>query len=189
MTEIDAINKMLRFIGELPIPNDVAIDDLDEGHEALTARIILKETIEDEQEDRWWFNKTSLTLIPTTSGYITLPPNIVSIYSNGKYALIGNDLFDIQGQTKIFTNSVTVTALISLKFEDLPKVFKTYVVLKASKSLHISLNGDETTQAELNLSIQLQKTKLDRENTRQSKVNLITGGRLLDRNSNPSIQS
>lgn len=189
MTQIDAINKMLRFIGELPIPNDVAIDDLDEGHEAITARTILNETIEDEQEDRWWFNQASITFIPNTSGYITVPPNIVSIYSSNRYVLIGNDLYDTEAETKVFTSSVTLNVLIALKFDDLPRVFKTYVVLKASKSLHTSLNGDETTQAELNLSIQLQKIKLDRENTRQSKVNLITGGRLLDRATNPSILS
>ena len=187
MTEIDAINKMLRYIGELPIPNDVAIDNLPEGHEAIIARSVLKETIEQTQEDRWWFNQATINLIPNTDGYISMPPNIISIYSNSKYLIIGNDLFDVSNQTKIFTSPVRISVLLSLKFEDLPKIVRTYVVLLASKSLHTSLNGDETTQAELDKEILTQKYKVDRENTRQSKVNLIKNGRLLDRTSNPSL--
>lgn len=187
MTEIDAINKMLRYIGELPIPNDVSIDELPEGHEAIIARSILKETIEQTQEDRWWFNQATMSLIPNTAGYITMPTNIISIYSNNRYLIIGNDLFDVQNQTKIFTNPVRLSVLISFKFEDLPKVFRTYVVLLSAKSLHTSLNGDETTKTELESDIKLQKYKVDRENTRQSKVNLIKNGRLLDRTANPSL--
>ena len=49
MTEIDAINRMLRYIGELPIPSGVTIDSLPEGHEAIQARTILSETLREEQ--------------------------------------------------------------------------------------------------------------------------------------------
>ena len=48
MTLIDGINRMLRYLGELPVPNDIAIDDLPEGHEAVMARTILEETIREE---------------------------------------------------------------------------------------------------------------------------------------------
>ena len=66
MTKIDAINRMLRYIGELPIPNGVAIDDLEEGHEAVEARTILDETLREEQEEQWWFNKFTFTYLPFT---------------------------------------------------------------------------------------------------------------------------
>ena len=62
MTEIDAINRMLRYIGELPVPTDVVIDSLEEGHEASLARTILRETLREEQEDKKITIKNKLIL-------------------------------------------------------------------------------------------------------------------------------
>lgn len=189
MTKIDAINRMLRYIGELPIPNDITVDELPEGHEAVQARVILDETIREEQEENWWFNKFNITYTPSTNGYITLPENVVSIQStstNTKYLKNGNDLYDVTNQTKIFTDPVELIVRIEIGFDDLPDVFRTYVVLQAAKHLHTYLNGDETTQRELETKLAMQRVKVDREHLRQSKYNLIRGGRLIDRGSNPT---
>ena len=113
MTEIDAINRMLRYIGELPVPTDVVIDSLEEGHEASLARTILS-------------------------------------------------------------------------FDNIPDVFRTYVILVAAKHLHVYLNGDETTQRELEIKVNLQQVKVEREHLKQSKFNLIKGTRLIDRGTNPT---
>jgi len=188
MTEIDAINRMLRYIGELPIPNDVAIDDLEEGHEAQQARVILSEIIREEQEEQWWFNKFEYTLLPNTSGYITLPNNIIS-FESSDYIKEGNDLYDKTAQTKIFTEAVTLDVLLEVQFDDLPDVFKTYVVLISAKHLHTYLNGDETTQKELEQKIQLQRIKIEREHLRQSKFNLVKGTRLVNRGDSPTAIS
>lgn len=186
MTQIDAINRMLRYIGELPIPIDMTIDELPEGHEAVMARTILGETLREEQEEKWWFNKFTITYSPSTSGYITLPPNVISIEGNSKYLKNGNDLYDVENQTKIFTEPVELTVLLEIQFDDLPDVFRTYVVLQAAKYLHTYLNGDTTTQKELDTKLQLQRVKVDREHLRLSKFNLIKGTRLIDRASNPT---
>lgn len=187
MTEIDAINKMLRYLGELPIPNSISLGDLPEGHEALIAKQILEETSRELQEDRWWFNSTSMTFTPDTNGYIMMPPNFIGMYANDKYILYGNDLYDKTQQTKLFTSPVTLDVLLELSFSDIPYIVKTLIVLRASKQLHTSLNGDETTKQDLEKSIIEQSIKVNRENTRQLKTNLIRGNRLIDRGSNPSI--
>ena len=121
MTQIDAINRMLRYIGELPVPNDVAIDDLPEGHEAVYARTILQETLREEQEERWWFNSFTTTFVPNNSGYITLPYNLISLQStvtNKKYVANGNDLYDVVNETKVFQARLfyllLITALVYL---------------------------------------------------------------------------
>lgn len=192
MTQIDAINRMLRYIGELPIPNDIAIDDLPEGHEAVTARTILEETLREEQQEKWWFNTFTMTFTPNSAGYITLPYNIVSLQStssNRKYLINGNDLYDVTNETKIFTDDVELKVLLEIEFDDIPDVFKSYVVLQSAKHLHTYLNADETTQKELLNKLQLQRIKLDREHIRQSKVNLVKGSRLADRTSNPTYVS
>ena len=186
MTEFDAINRMLRYLGELPIPNDVAIDDLPEGHEAVMARIILEETSREEQEERWWFNKFTTTYVPNDSGYITLPDNVISLTSDTKYLKDGNDLYDVDNQTKIFETGVELSVIVERAFSDLPDTFQTYVVLVAAKHLHVYLNGDETTQKELERRLSIQRIKLEKENMRQNKYNLMSGARLLDRGSNPT---
>lgn len=188
MTLIDGINRMLRYLGELPVPNDVSIDDLPEGHEAVMARIILEETAREEQENRWWFNWFEQTYLPNSSGYISLGNNIISFESTSastRYLKSGNDLYDVTNQTKVFTDSVTLKVLLEVPFDDLPAIFQTYIILTAAKHLHVYLNGDETTQRELETKIELQRYKLEKEDMKYSNYNLITGSRLIDRSSNP----
>ena len=189
MTKIDAINRMLRYIGELPIPNDITVDELPEGHEAVQARVILDETIREEQEEGWWFNKFTITYPPSASGYITIPSNVTSLKATSataNYVKNGNDLYDVTQQTKIFTDPVELDVRLEIEFADLPDVFRTYVVLQAAKQLHTYLNGDDTTQRELETKLAMQRVKVDKEHLRQSKFNLIRGGRLIDRTSNPT---
>lgn len=188
MSEFDAINRMLRYLGESPVPNDVTLSDLPEGHEAVMANIILSETVREEQEERWWFNSPTITFVPNSDGYITMPSNVVEITSS-QYLIDGNDLYDADNQTKIFTSNVELSVLQEVEFENLPSVFQTYVVLIAAKHLHVYLNGDETTQKELNDKLQRQYIKVDKVNMRQRSYNLVTGSRLADRSSNPTAVS
>jgi hypothetical protein len=48
------------------------------------------------------------------------------------------------------------------------------------------LNGDETTQRELETKINMQRIKLEKEHLKQSKFNLVRGNRLIDRGTNPT---
>jgi len=185
MTEIDAINRMLRYIGELPIPTDVVIDSLAEGHEASLARTILRETLREEQEDKKWFNTFSITYIPDTDGYITLPNNLIG-FDEAEYFKEGGNLYLKAAMTSIFTDPVTLTARLEVTFDNIPDVFRTFVVLVAAKHLHVYLNGDETTQRELEIKVNLQQVKVEREHLKQSKFNLIKGTRLIDRGTNPT---
>jgi hypothetical protein len=185
MTEIDAINRMLRYIGELPIPSTVVLDDLEEGHEALQAREILNETLREEQEEKWWFNTFDVTFVPDTEGYITLPQNIITFESN-EYFKEGGNLYLRDGVDGTFDENVELTCRLEITFDNIPDVFRTYVVLVAAKHLHVYLNGDETTQRELETKINMQRIKLEKEHLKQSKFNLVRGNRLIDRGTNPT---
>lgn len=185
MTEIDAINRMLRYIGELPIPSTVVISSLPEGHEAVIARTILTETLREEQENKYWFNTFEVTLVPDTDGYITLPPNLIE-FEDTDYFKEGGNLYNKAEMTGIFTDPVTLTCRLEITFDNIPDVFRTFVVLQSAKHLHVYLNGDETTQKELDNKVNLQRIKLEREHLKQSKFNLVRGGRLIDRGTNPT---
>lgn len=185
MTEIDAINRMLRYIGELPVPSDVSIDSLPEGHEAVLARTILGETLREEQENKWWFNTFEVTFTPDTDGYITMPQNVIA-FENTDYFIEGGNLYDREAMTGIFQDTVELTVRYEITFDNIPDVFRTYVVLVAAKHLHVYLNGDETTQKELDNKVNLQRIKVEREHLKQSKFNLVRGNRLIDRGTNPT---
>ena len=75
---------------------------------------------------------------------------------------------------------------LEISFDNIPDVFRTYVILVAAKHLHVYLNGDETTQRELEIKVNLQQVKVEREHLKQSKFNLIKGTRLIDRGTNPT---
>ena len=185
MTEIDAINRMLRYIGELPIPSNVTIDSLPEGHEAVQARTILAETLREEQENKFWFNTFTIKFVPDTENRITLPNNVVA-FENIDYFKEGGDLYTKETMSSIFTEAVELVTRLEITFDNIPDIFRTYVVLVASKHLHVYLNGDETTQRELENEINLQRVKLEREHLKQSKFNLVRGNRLIDRGTNPT---
>jgi len=188
MTEIDAINRMLRYIGELPVPSGVTIDSLNEGHEAIMARTILYETLREEQEEKWWFNNFTINYIPSIDGYITLPQNVIAFEST-EYMKEGGNLYNITAMSAIFTNPVELSVRLEITFDNIPDIFRTYIVLIASKHLHVYLNGDETTQRALDSKVQLQRIKVEREHLKQSKFNLVKGNRLIDRGTNPTAVS
>ena len=185
MTEIDAINRMLRYIGELPIPSNVVIDDLPEGHEAIQARTILQETLREEQEDKWWFNTFTTTFVPDTDGYITLPQNVIA-FEDTDYFFEGGNLYTRDPVSSRFEEPVELTVRLEISFDSIPDVFRTFVVLTAAKHLHVYLNGDENTQKELDNKVGLQRVKLEREHLKQSKFNLVKGTRLIERGTSPT---
>jgi len=185
ITEIDAINRMLRYIGELPVPSAVTIDSLPEGHEAVYARTILEETTREEQEEKWWFNTFDIKLVPDSQGYLLLPNNVVA-YEGLDAFQEGGLLYDRESQSPIFTDPQDLTVRYEITFDNLPDVFRTYVVLVAARHLHTYLNGDESTQKELEQKINMQRVKVEREHLKQKKFNLVRGTRLIDRGGNPT---
>lgn len=185
ITEIDAINRMLRYIGELPIPSATTIDSLPEGHEAVYARTILQETLREEQEEKWWFNTFDIKLIPDTDGYVLLPSNVVAFESEEVF-VEGGQFYTKEPVSPIFEDPLELTVRYEITFDNLPDVFRTYSILVASRHLHTYLNGDESTQRELVQNINSQRIKLEREHLKQKKYNLVKGGRLVDRATNPT---
>jgi len=185
ITEIDAINRMLRYIGELPIPSTITVDQLPEGHEAVIARNVLAETLREEQEEKWWFNVFDIKLVPDSQGYLLLPNNIIA-FEDPELFQEGGLLYDRATQNPIFDGPVEMTVRYNITFDNLPDVFRTYVVLVAARHLHTYLNGDESTQRELEQKINMARVKVEREHLKQKKFNLVRGNRLIDRGTNPT---
>ena len=188
ITEIDAINRMLRYIGELPIPSTVTVDQLPEGHEAIIARSVLRETLREEQEEKWWFNTFDIELVPDSQGYIIVPLNVIA-FEEPSVLQEGGLLYQKLNNDPIFTAPQRMVARLNITFDNLPDIFRSYVILVASRHLHTYLNGDESTQRELEQKINMARVKVEREHLKQKKFNLVRGGRLIDRGTNPTALS
>lgn len=189
MTELDAINRMLRYVGELPVPISVVIDDLDDGHEAKIARAILEEANRETQEQGWWFNTEDWTFHPDVGGYITISSLVITLKSlsqQSKYRVDGGDLYSITDQTKIFTTSVELRTIFEVPFSDTPSTFSTLVTYLSSKQLHEYLNADTDIQKSLDNNIYRQTIKVEREHLANKQYNLISGSRVIDRTTNPT---
>lgn len=188
MTELTAINKMLREVGELPVPDTVVIDDLPDGHEAKTAKEILEEVNKELQENGLWFNREEITYTPVADT-ITPDASVISLSAlTGEivYVIRSGDLYDMTNNTATFTSNLDLDTITEITFTDTPAVFANLVVYTASKELHRFLNADPAVLAELKENIYKQQIKVDREDMKNNNYNLIRGSRIIDRTTNPA---
>ena len=188
MTQIDAINKMMRYVGEIPIPLSVVIDDLPDGHEAKEARTILGEQSRELQARGWWFNTEDWTFV-VSEGSVTVSEDVISVQSTSRtqeYLIKGGDLYDVNNSTKMFTENVELVTIFETPLEDLPDTFLNYLLYVSAKELHLYLNGDDITQKELDKKVGNSWLALDKESLKRKRSNLMRNSRLLDRTSNPT---
>lgn len=182
-----AVNKMLRYIGEMPIPDGVSIDDLETSHEAYIAREILLDKSKELQSYGWWFNKLNTTLIPDYRGDIVIPENVVSVDASANgYIVNENKLYDPTLNTYTFTENVDVIVLYEYDFDDLPLTFANWVVYNAAGEFQLILNGDDVLEKKLTELAQKAYINLTKEHMRNKSYNLISGARIVSRTTNPA---
>lgn len=181
-----AVNKMLRYIGEMPIPEGVSIDELETSHESYIAREILLDKSKELQSYGWWFNKLETSLIPDYRGDIVIPENVISVdASDGGYIVNENKLYDPILNTYVFTNPVSVTVLYENSFDDLPLTFANWVIYVASSEFQLILNGDDVLEKKLTELSQRAFINVSKEHMRNKSYNLVAGTRIVSRTSNP----
>ena len=188
MTELVAINRILRAVGELPVPSSVDIDTLPDGHEAKTAKEILEETNKELQENGLWFNREDITYTPVAD-IITFDSSVIAVKrtsGNNVYVIRSLDLYDMTDNTSTFLNNLELSTITEITFTDTPAVFQTLVVYVASMELHKFLNADVTTLRAIERNVQLQTIKVDREDMKNNDYNLIKGSRIIDRTTVPT---
>jgi len=188
MDQLTAINRILRAVGELPVPLTIDIDDLPDGHEAKTAKEILEEVNKELQENGLWFNRETITYTPIDDT-ITFSEDVITVSdTSGRntYTIRSNELYDITNNTAGFTADLDLLTVTEITFTDVPAIFATLVVYVASRELHQFLNADTTVAKDIKENIYKQTIKVDREDMKNNKYNLIKGSRIIDRTANPA---
>lgn len=147
LTELDAVNVMLRCIGEAPVNSlSGSISDV------TTAQATLADTSKKLQESSWHFNtERNYPLVPDENGAITLAANIVQCdqdceNDSGDYDLVqrGRTLYDRKNRTAVFTQTVKAEVVLMFPFDELPPVARRYITLKAARIFQASIIGSET---------------------------------------------
>ena len=186
----DAVNIALRYLGEMPVPDGVDIDSLDPLHEAYISREILIQKSKELQSQGWWFNRETWDFTPDTSNRIGVPPSVLTFDTTDDDVIKrGGSLYDRENRTYEFTSSVEGDVVWYWEFADLPEVMANYITYTAAQQVQLFFTADDFTDSKLDTEIQRAFIRVQREDMRNNNYNLVTGNRLIGRDSLPTAIS
>jgi hypothetical protein len=171
MQTLDVVNLMLGTLGEKPLSS------LNDSHALLPAALGKLDKCNNEiQADGWWFNLEDVTLyVNPVDQSIYLPNDCLGVRTPS-YRLIkrGNRIYNLTGGTYVFTDAQLDVELVRMvPFEDLPEVAAQYIAAVAVLSFQSDFDGDTARARLLSAEVMSQKIKINSENTRNRKVNLL----------------
>jgi len=146
-TELEAVNIMLRSIGEAP----VATIEVDTIEDATIALDTLRQISKDFQAEGWSFNTeydypvsvdgNSKLPYPTSASHLDAMPT-----EDKQLAKRGGFLYDIKNNTFVMTvTSVKCMVVWMYDFDDLPQLAKSYIALSAARKFAQDVMGDQNT--------------------------------------------
>lgn len=131
-TELDAVNFMLRVIGEQPV------NSIDESQlsEAVLAQQVLHRVNRTTQTKGLRCNSDYEYELALTGGEVQLPANVLSIervYDHLDVVERGRKLYDRENKTYTFDEPVKVDIVWFIAFDDLPEHVRNYVTVQAAR--------------------------------------------------------
>ena len=148
-TELEAVNTMLRYLGETPV-NSITSGSLPLS--ATLATTVLADISREVQSEGWHFNTApKVTLSPDVSTKeIVVATDVIKADPNDitkDYVLRGTKLFDRANNTYQFDNDIIVNTTSLLDWDLLPQTARRYITLKASRVLIAQMIGSRELQA------------------------------------------
>lgn len=143
-TELDAVNTLLRAIGESPVSTLTG----DVGVDVVSARATLLEIMKAVQTEGWIFNtEYCYPLTRDGNNEILLPANALSVdVSKRRYPNIdpvwrGGKLYDRKNHTFTFDINLEATIKFALDFEDMPESARHYITYRAARKFESTEQG------------------------------------------------
>lgn len=135
-TEIEAVNQMLRAIGESPVSSLAG----DVGVDVVSAKDTLAEISKAVQTEGWLFNtEYEYPLTRDVNDEISVPLNAASVnvtanrFGPTDPVLRGTKVYDRANHTYQFTGDLKATIIFLLPFEQLPESARYYVAYRACR--------------------------------------------------------
>lgn len=146
-TQLDAVNQMLTGIGQAPV---TSLDSF--NPEVATALSILNGANRSVQGEGWNFNtEYKYPFVADNNGDIFVPSTVLQLADNKianvqKYQTVLRQgrLYDKVNHTYTFPANTTIycDVIWAFNFEDLPQIFKDYIVIKATRIFYDRVAGD-----------------------------------------------
>lgn len=166
MLKLDAVNIVLRAMGEHPVPDlNVAYPTL---NIAIPALDVATNTILSEG---WWFNtRYKVTLVADINGVTTVPANTLKFYPHDEditfegTRFIWKDTGDALIDTDVCGRLITL-----LDFDVCPNTAQYAIAFKAAYDTYIADNGVDSTAQDLDRKLAGWALSLSGEHTRSQK--------------------
>jgi hypothetical protein len=172
MTQTEAINKMLGYIGSHPVDNYLASNN----PEIARALVLLEEKLNSIQRQGYWFNTFyNVTYYPDNNGNIVVSSGDVNdLFVKGRpeLQLINYTLVDTKTNSITFTEPVVADYVIrEYEFDNCPKLVRELATYMAAEEFVImELEDTQRAQhlrqkwASLHLELQREKVKRSQHN-------------------------
>jgi hypothetical protein len=134
-SKLESVNTMLTAIGEIPVSSITSATTND-----VSIAISILESTSREVQSRGWFFNTDLnySLVPNNNNEIELPANTLRVELEGSsrsknYVERNRKLYDRYNNTFTISDSVKVTIVFYLEFENIPEVARQYITIRAAR--------------------------------------------------------
>lgn len=182
-TKLEAVNTMLRTIGESPV------NSLSGGNvvDAVMAEQTLAEVSREVQAEGWAFNTEKeypLTRQAFSPFEIIVPPNAMHCDPSDKastFVVRGNRLYDLKNHTYGRPSTGTPENLILcdivwlFEFEELPEAARRYITIRAARIFQDNTVGSETIHVFTERDEQKAYMRFRKHNSRVRDKNILTG--------------
>lgn len=177
-TELEAINEMLRAIGEAPVST------IDTGNSDVTTALdLLRSHSRRVQALGWHFNTERDTIIiPDGNGYLNVPSNALKIDASGYQAYQdviqrGTKLYDKENKTFVFTESITVDIVVGLDWDELPESARAHIIALAGLEFVDTDIGSDIRHQFTASRVQQSRLLLESEETENGDYNMLRDSR------------
>lgn len=173
ITKLTVVNECLKTMGEVPLNTLV-----NEDHPSISAALSsLDLALIKELSIPWWFNTEFCTLHPDTiTKRILLPQNCLDIdprSGTGYLVARGRYLFNRMEQSYEFEQPEDVRYTSFIEFDDLPMIFKVYVMYSAVLDFCSSFDADAQRVQEVNMKYATARMTVKASDTRNKDINMF----------------
>lgn len=146
LSKLNAINLMLAAAGESKVSTLIS----DGENDTEVAQQVLDESIVEVLTDGWDFNTVKKTIGPTTQGQIVITDNYLRVDGEDanyrdRLSVRSNKLYNLDDDTDVFTDSVTIVVTQNLEWDDIPSAVRYYIARYAARVYQNRVLGDPAT--------------------------------------------